>query len=59
MIDEKRIRANPEALREAVRLRKVDPQQADVDRRDDGRTQDKLVRDHSDAHDRREVALST
>ncbi len=32
MIDVKRIRANPEALREAGRLRKVDPQQADVDR---------------------------
>ena len=32
MIDVKTIRANPDALRQAVRLRRVDPQKADVDR---------------------------
>mgnify|MGYP000430398421 CR=1 FL=1 len=32
MIDVKQIRANPEALREAIRRRKVDPHLADVDR---------------------------
>ena len=32
MIDVKQIRANPEALREAIRRRKVDPHRADVDR---------------------------
>ena len=31
MIDVKQIRANPEALREAVRRRKVDPHRADID----------------------------
>jgi hypothetical protein len=32
MIDAKTARANVEALREAIRLRKVDPAKADVDR---------------------------
>jgi seryl-tRNA synthetase len=32
MIDVKAIRANPDELREAIRLRKVDPQEADLDR---------------------------
>ncbi len=32
MIDVRQIRANPDALREAIRLRRVDPALADVDR---------------------------
>jgi seryl-tRNA synthetase len=32
MIDVKEIRANPERMREAIRLRKVDPTRADLDR---------------------------
>jgi len=32
MIDVKDIRTNPDALRQAIRLRKVDPEKADVDR---------------------------
>ncbi|MEE2874463.1 MAG: serine--tRNA ligase [Candidatus Latescibacterota bacterium] len=32
MIDAKAIRANPDAMREAVRVRKVDPEKANVDR---------------------------
>jgi seryl-tRNA synthetase len=32
MIDVKDIRANPDTLRQAIRLRKVDPEKADVDR---------------------------
>ena len=32
MIDAKEVRANPDALREAIKVRKVDPDKADVDR---------------------------
>ena len=32
MIDAKEVRANPDALREAIKVRKVDPEKADVDR---------------------------
>ena len=32
MIDVKDIRANPDRLREAIHLRKVDPTRADLDR---------------------------
>jgi len=32
MIDVRQLRANPEAMRRAIRLRRVDPQQADLDR---------------------------
>ena len=32
MIDAKAVRANPDAMREAIRARKVDPEKANVDR---------------------------
>ena len=32
MIDAKEVRANPDALRETIRVRKVDPEKANVDR---------------------------
>ena len=32
MLDVRAIRANPEAVRAAIRLRKVDPTRADLDR---------------------------